>query len=454
MAAYPTIEGLLSRRLPLGLRPVSFLVSLLILVAGGFAALSDIEEVVTVPGSLIWSSPKIVISSPELAVVESTVADVSEPVAAGGTLATVRLLQAEADHRSLQAEAIQLLVRIDRLSAERSGHRMPIEPTDSFLLAIGALAPLDIDPMIAWEEQQALSESRLRLHDSARLAIEDAIANLDRQIAASVVTTEAHKARLPVFNQIEEMKQTLAKTDVGSELSVLEAIDERLAAELAVAASLRDTAEAETDRVREVGRLKALDRERLAEIDRDLDEARVARAVTVERLAVASARAELTRVVAPVDVIVLERADRAPGSVVQAGEHLFTMIPKSGTPKVRLIIPAADIARLKGDEAVRIKFESLPFQRHGYLTGRIESISTDAVLSTSPAGVQAPVYYANAGIDPGQHLANVPADFRLLPGMPLTAEVLVGRRPLYTYFTYPLEQVAARALREDEVGSK
>ena len=38
------------------------------------------------------------------------------------------------------------------------------------------------------------------------------------------------------------------------------------------------------------------------------------------------------------------------------------------------------------------------------------------------------------------------------PGMPLHAEIIVGSRRLYTYFTYPLQQTAARALREGDVG--
>ena len=454
MPSYPTIERILARRLPFGMRSVTFLVSLLIVAGGGFAYFNQIEEIVTVPGSLVWSSPKIVISSPELAVVEATDVDVSEPVAAGRVLATLRLLDAEADYRALRVEAVQILARIERLAAERAGRDMAAVPSASYGRAVAAFAAPDVDPADVWGAQYRLFVSRRDLLRRAEAAIRDGIAGLDRQIALGVATTEAHEARIPVFRQIEEMRKTLAESQSGSRLAYLEATDQRMTAELGVTASLRDTAEAETEREREIGRLDSLRQSWLTDIDRDLDEALAARSVIMARLAVAERRAKMNNITAPVDAIVLERADRAPGSVVQRGEHLFTMIPQSGSLKVRLVIPAADIARLKGNEPVRIKFDSLPFQRHGYLAAVIESISTDTVPSNAPDGTSVPVYYANAAIDPGQHLTNLPPGFKLLPGVPLVAEVLVGKRPLYTYFTYPLQQLASRALRESEIGSK
>ena len=57
------------------------------------------------------------------------------------------------------------------------------------------------------------------------------------------------------------------------------------------------------------------------------------------------------------------------------------------------------------------------------------------------------VYRTRLTVD-GSTLRNVPARFRALPGMELTAEVKVGTRSILSYFLEPILRVFDESLRE------
>jgi len=451
----PTIEGILERRLPFALQSLAFTIGLLISVTIAVICVVEVEEIVVVPGVVTWSSPKIVISSPDLAVVTATQANVAQTVRKGQALANIRSLEAEVQHKSLQVEVVQALARIARLSLEQQGWEAEKEPPEPFLAAVTSMGVTDMNLTELWRQQRDLYAMRLRNHREERRSIEANIVKLQERIQVMGANIEAVKRRLPVLQEIEGLRRKLFEKMSGTRLDYLRAQEDRLSAESVVATIRGDLSEAETEHEREVGRLAVLNAKWNAELADELDEVRRGFAVSFARLQVESKRAELTWVAAPEDAIILNRADRAVGSVVQKGEHLFTMIPTSGNPRIRLAIPPKSIARLKGHEKINIKFDSLPFQRHGYLRGVIESITSDVVPMTDAKDGKEdmdPTYLANAVIDPTSRLQNVPNDFKLLPGMPLTAEVIVGKRRLITYFTYPLMQAGSRALRESELG--
>ncbi len=85
---------------------------------------------------------------------------------------------------------------------------------------------------------------------------------------------------------------------------------------------------------------------------------------------------------------------------------------------------------------VSLKLDALPFQKHGDLAGEITFISEDTV-DESTDGKPGTFYRANAAIM-SDELRDVPDNFRLVPGMLLTGDVLSGRRRLITYFIYPV----------------
>jgi hemolysin D len=105
---------------------------------------------------------------------------------------------------------------------------------------------------------------------------------------------------------------------------------------------------------------------------------------------------------------------------------------------------------------VRVKLESLPFQRHGTLSGVIRVITENSFQSdkasragggdNNPDG-QPAFFRARVALGPLE-LRNVPQDFRLIPGMTATAEINVGRRSIISYLLDPIVRLFDEGLRE------
>ena len=84
-------------------------------------------------------------------------------------------------------------------------------------------------------------------------------------------------------------------------------------------------------------------------------------------------------------------------------------------------------------DPVTLKVSAFNSYEHGSGKGRLEWISENAFTDESTGnGAAQPYYRARASIDRGE-FHDVTSDFRLVPGMTLTADVHVGNRSAFTY---------------------
>lgn len=118
-------------------------------------------------------------------------------------------------------------------------------------------------------------------------------------------------------------------------------------------------------------------------------------------------------------------------------------------------IDSADVARLRVGDTVRVKLDALPFQRHGTIDGRVRVITENSFQPEKNAGPPTskdpdgrPAFF-RARVSLGTlTLHDVPQDFRLIPGMTTTAEILVGKRTIISYLLDPVIRVFDESLRE------
>ena len=122
----------------------------------------------------------------------------------------------------------------------------------------------------------------------------------------------------------------------------------------------------------------------------------------------------------------------------------------------RPISPAATTASSHVGDPVSIKFDTFPFIQYGMAYGTVRTISADSFTAQDeqrnptgavpvPANSSEPFYRARITID-RVDLHGTPPGFRLMPGMPVTADIKVGKR---TVLQYLLGRVAAGRLRRD-----
>jgi len=172
-----------------------------------------------------------------------------------------------------------------------------------------------------------------------------------------------------------------------------------------------------------------------------------------EQLRKADRRHKLVTLLAPADAVVLDIAKLSQGSVIREAETLFTLVQLDTQLESEVQIDSIDTGYVKIGDTAHLKLDAFPYQRHGNLTGTIETISEDAFRrdnqgnpSLLAQGTDA--FYLSRITFGNSKLKNLPPQAKLLPGMTLTAEIVVGKRSVISYLLYPLSKAVDESISE------
>jgi HlyD family secretion protein len=167
-----------------------------------------------------------------------------------------------------------------------------------------------------------------------------------------------------------------------------------------------------------------------------------------DQLSKASRHQNLISITAPADAVVLEIAKVSQGSVIKGGETFFTLIPISDSLQAQVQIEPSDIGLVRTGDSGNIKVDAFPFQKYGTLKGSLTQISQDSFRRDPNSGPSGESYYTAKLTLNKQTFDNMPPHARLLPGMNLIAEIVVGKRTVMSYLIWPLMKASDEALRE------
>ena len=175
----------------------------------------------------------------------------------------------------------------------------------------------------------------------------------------------------------------------------------------------------------------------LADVNQKLSEQTQKLTDAHEQLSKAQLRRRLIELRADRDAIVLTLAKVSIGSVLQSGEQFITLVPTDAPLEVEVNISGRDDGFVHVDDAVAIKFDTFPFSQYGLAHGTVRTISADSFTAQDDAKTGAGSVPANAGsAEPfyrsritlnDVQLHDLPAGFHIVPGMPVTADVIVGK---------------------------
>ena len=134
------------------------------------------------------------------------------------------------------------------------------------------------------------------------------------------------------------------------------------------------------------------------------------------------------------------------GSVSPERSWRDTLVPINAPLVAEITLRSSDIGRLRGDDPAVVKVDAFPFQRHGALQGRLQSLAPDSQPreGESPGP---PAHRARISFDTPS-LPDAPPGSRLIPGMTVTAEIQVGARRIITFFIEPLLRGFRESIRE------
>jgi len=402
----------------------------------------QIDRVVTTHGRVVSKGSTIVVQPFDTAIVRSIDVHEGQQVRSGELLARLDPTLATADVDALQVQVSSLQAEVSRLRAEAEERPFTY---------IGLDADLSLQAAI-FARREAERTSRL---ESYRQKID----GLGSAEARSVADAKAFGERLAVAQDVEAMRRKLEDMQAGSRLNSLIAIDNRLEVERGLTTAIKtgETAKADlaamiAERDAFAQNWRAQTSQALADESRKLSDAR-------ESLNKALLHRQLVELHADRDATVLSIAKISEGSVLQAGEQLITMVPSDAPLEIEASISGRDNGFVRVGDPVAIKFDTFPFSQYGMAVGTVRVISPDSFTSSdqqtaratgplaAPPGDTTPFYRSRMAIE-RVNLHDVPPYFRLAPGMPVTADIKVGRHTVLDYLLGRVLSVASEGMRE------
>ncbi|WDR06217.1 HlyD family type I secretion periplasmic adaptor subunit [Devosia rhodophyticola] len=418
---------------PISARMTLYLVALAIGCGIYWASVSQLDEIVVATGKLTTSEPTLVMQPLETSIIRQMNVKAGDIVSKGQLLATLDPTFASADTGQLQAKLDGFKAQIARIEAE----------LDNSLYQ----PPLGSSPEARMQGQ--LAAQRLAAYNSR-------LADFDAQIAHGQAVIDKTKSeeqtlgdRLAGLQEIQSMYSTLADSGNGSRLTFLQSRDVSLDIEVTLTQVRGQAAEAaqqiEQTRAERQNFVEEYRRVAMEELVDLMDR----QSGASEELRKVDLRTAMSRLIAPADAAVLEVAQRSVASVVQPAEPLITLVPLNVPLEVEVSVAGNDIGHLTTGDAARIKFDAFPFQKHGTVEGHVTSISENSFAKQANADQAGGAAFYKVRIALGEdELRNVPATFRMLPGMTVAAEIHAGERSVISYFLYPLIRGLDESLRE------
>lgn len=419
---------------PLGRKVLwSLLALLLALILWAFIGKLDIVAVAA--GKLIPESYIKIIQPAESGIIKEILIEEGQKVLADQVLMRMDTLISEADSKSIDADYQRKRLTLRRIEAELSGQAFETQADDPPQLA-QEIAAQYLANRSALEA--ALAEERSRLIKARQ------------EMAAAAQVRKKLEEVLPHYRKQDLAYEKLVKDGFAGVLMGSDKKRERLEKEqeLQTQGFLIESAKANI--LQSEKKLTQIASDYLRQLHAERNDVRGLFDKLSQEVAKQTYRQSLLELKAPQDGVIKDLATHTPGTVVQPGTILLTLVPKDETLRAEVWISNEDIGFVREGQPVKLKFSAFPFQKYGMLEGIVEHVSADSADSNSTGQNRKPeplLYKAfirlkkMALIMDGQH-------FALSPGMQTTAEIWLGDRTVMEYLLSPIKKAWHEAARE------
>lgn len=428
----PDADEIERRPLPLSARITLHVFVLALVCFIVWATISEIELIVNARGKLVTPLPNIVVQPLETSIIQSIDVRVGQVVKKGERLAALDPTFSQADESQLKTRLHSLENQLSWMQAEISG------------TSISSATSPDPDT----ELQNRLSLERRSSYIAQMLRQEQNIARVRASLETNRRDQKGLTARVALLKQSVEIAEELVTEKFAVKSRLLDAQDRLLESQR----NLDLTRSREQELRKELASLEAEQtsfeagwRQKTME---DLLALTRERDAVLEELQKADRRHKLVELTSPTDAVVLDIAKLSQGSVVQGAEKLVTLVPLGAELEAEVQIDALDVGYVKVGDTGNIKFDAFPFQKHGTIPATLRTVSQDAFRRDSTSGSSLDSYYLGRIKLNSNRLNKMPESGKFLPGMSLTAEIVVGKRSVMSYLLWPLKKALDESIRE------
>jgi HlyD family secretion protein len=426
---------------PRAARGIVWIIGSMLLCMIGALGFIKVDRVVTAQARVVSKNPIIVMQPLEASIVRSIEVHEGEEVHAGQVLARLDPTFAAADEGALAAQVASLQAQVSRLQAEAEGRPFTytgIDPDLSLQSAIFA---------------QRQSEYQYKIENYTQK-----INGMVAAIAKAKADEVGYRDRLAVAQNVEQMRRDLEHMQVGSKLNTLAAQDNRAEMARNLQGAIQQEASSERDLAALVAERDGYVQSWHADISEKLSDATSKLSDARESLNKAQLRRQLVVLRAEKDGTVLTVAKVSVGSVLQSGQQFVTLVPSDAPLEVEANISGRDDGFVHVGDEVALKLDTFPFMQYGMAYGTVRTISADSFTPQDdqrnptgavplPGNSNEPYYRARITID-RTDFRGTPKDFRVVPGMPVTADIKVGKRTVLAYLLGRVLPVASEGMRE------
>lgn len=403
----------------------------------------EVDRVVTAAGVVISRSPTIVIQPLDTAIVRSINVNPGDVVHAGQVLARLDPTFATADMGALVAQVSTLQAQVSRMQAEIENRPFTyngLEPNMAFQASI-------------FGQRQAEFNFKL---ENYRQKIESLTATMARATADIANFGD----RLAYAKTLEQMRKELEHLNVGSKINTLSAMDTRSQMQDSLDNARQQQVGAQRD-------LSALIAERNGfiqswhnDIGDKLTDALGKLSDARESLNKAQLHRQLVELRAEQDGTVMTISKVSVGSVLNPGQQFITLVPTDAPLEVEANIAGSDDGNVSVGDPVDIKFDTFQYSRYGLAHGVVRVVSPNSFDAQdeqrNPTGAapvanaaQLPTLWYRSRITLDRiDLHDTPPNFHLTPGMPVTADIRVGKQTVVRYMLGKMIPLAKEGMRE------
>jgi HlyD family type I secretion membrane fusion protein len=424
------------RTAPVNEHIILYVLAGMLVLALALMAIVRLDRVVTGAGRIVTAAGSLYVSPFDTGIVREVRVKAGDVVKKGQVLAMLDPTFTHADLLQLQQKLSSDEAAVARLEAELAGRPYTFSATDPYQSIQGGI----------WQKRQ--SEYRYNLAD-----FDGRIHSAEAQVAQYQSDVREYEKRLKLANDVENVYQPLLDKGYVSKLQVMQATDERTEmgrllgdAQNQMSSLRQNLASLKAQRESYIQKWNSDAGTELVTVRNDLD-------VTRQNLQKAQKLSDLSSLDSPADAVVLKVGKVSSGSVAGSGaqamgqDPLFTLVPLDAPVEADVNVSARDIGFIKIGDPVQIKLDAYRFMQHGTARGVIKTISEGSFTTDDNNTPVEPYFKVRVAIKE-VHLRNVPPDFRLIPGMTLAGDIMVGRRTILSYLVEGGLRTGSEAMRE------
>jgi len=420
-------------------RMTLYLLLVFIVLALILAGVVKLDRVVTGQGRMVPVNGEIYISAFDTGIVRQVLVKAGDIVKKGQPLAKLDPTFTQADVTQLQQKRASDEAQIARCQAELNGQPYVYSPGNSYRALQGGL----------YDKRQAQYRADIANYDSQ-------IRSSEALMAQYTSDVNEYTKRLKIAQDVEANYRSLVAKGYISELQLTQAIDARTEMERLLG-DARNLVESNRETAASLrAQRDSYVEKRHSETTTELVTARNDLDSTRELLAKALKMRELASLDSPADAIVIKVGKVSAGSIAAGGgqatvtptnDPLFTLMPLEGELLAQINVPAEDVGFVRIGDPVTVKLDAYNYILHGTASGRVKTVSENS-FTLDDNNQPAPPFFRVAAVISAMNLRNVPNDARIVPGMTLTGDIVVGHRTILSYLTEGALRTGSEAMRE------